>query len=230
MEQCDLGAANVDRPAFLLLQNAIKKGVAPVALTLDASLFYSYSSGSSHTGFEALNTSKAYLYVDTTSTTLSLIVHHGIDFDTSGLSQPNSHVQMDITSLPIMATVAVADDTPSEFQKASPSSVHGNWMFNLNTDGVVFSGLPFPGNWSIQIAPKFLMGINAWHYVNGDKAETVLALNATVTLTAFDTPSSCRTNCTVPKCGDGVLDGGEVCDDGNTSSGDGCAANCASFE
>ncbi len=28
-------------------------------------------------------------------------------------------------------------------------------------------------------------------------------------------------------CGDGVLDGGEECDDGNTTSGDGCSSTCA---
>jgi len=30
----------------------------------------------------------------------------------------------------------------------------------------------------------------------------------------------------VPVCGDGVLDVGEQCDDGNTTSGDGCSATC----
>jgi cysteine-rich repeat protein len=34
----------------------------------------------------------------------------------------------------------------------------------------------------------------------------------------------------VPECGDGMLDPGEVCDDGNTSSGDGCSADCLSDE
>lgn len=29
-----------------------------------------------------------------------------------------------------------------------------------------------------------------------------------------------------PKCGDGVLDDDELCDDGNTKGGDGCSANC----
>jgi cysteine-rich repeat protein len=33
----------------------------------------------------------------------------------------------------------------------------------------------------------------------------------------------------VPACGDGILDGGEVCDDGNTVGGDGCAADCSSL-
>jgi cysteine-rich repeat protein len=36
--------------------------------------------------------------------------------------------------------------------------------------------------------------------------------------------------CFVPLCGDGELDPGEVCDDGNTASGDGCAAGCDSDE
>ncbi|MFW5738816.1 MAG: DUF4215 domain-containing protein, partial [Myxococcota bacterium] len=33
-----------------------------------------------------------------------------------------------------------------------------------------------------------------------------------------------------PACGDGVLNPGEVCDDGNGESGDGCAANCDAVE
>jgi len=32
---------------------------------------------------------------------------------------------------------------------------------------------------------------------------------------------------TLAECGDGVLDAGEECDDGNNTSGDGCSANCA---
>ena len=30
----------------------------------------------------------------------------------------------------------------------------------------------------------------------------------------------------LPSCGDGVLDPGEECDDGNNDDGDGCAADC----
>ena len=36
----------------------------------------------------------------------------------------------------------------------------------------------------------------------------------------------CRTNCTFAGCGDGVLDPGEGCDDGNTIDGDGCSSTC----
>ncbi len=43
-------------------------------------------------------------------------------------------------------------------------------------------------------------------------------------------PNACRTDCTLPTCGDKVIDSapsyGEDCDDGNTSDGDGCPASC----
>lgn len=39
-------------------------------------------------------------------------------------------------------------------------------------------------------------------------------------------PDACRTTCEFPDCGDGVIDSGERCDDGNTQSGDGCSADC----
>ncbi|MEZ4364865.1 MAG: hypothetical protein R2939_01095 [Kofleriaceae bacterium] len=36
--------------------------------------------------------------------------------------------------------------------------------------------------------------------------------------------------CVVARCGDGVVDAGEVCDDGNSAGGDGCSATCSSDE
>jgi len=125
--------------------------------------------------------------------------------------------------------VALVDDTTSELQKISATGVHGDWTFSQNSDGGVLSGLPLPGNWSITVSPQFLQGINAWVYVKKDGTPTSLATGAPAVLTAFDTPSLCRTDCTVPTCGDGILDAGEVCDDGNNVSGDGCAADCKSL-
>lgn len=52
------------------------------------------------------------------------------------------------------------------------------------------------------------------------------------TLPTCDGPNSdapgaiCRTDCTLARCGDAVLDPGEICDDGNTVAGDGCRADC----
>ena len=42
------------------------------------------------------------------------------------------------------------------------------------------------------------------------------------------TPDACRADCTRPRCGDGVVDGGEECDDGNLESCDGCSMHCVS--
>ncbi|HXJ34712.1 MAG TPA: di-heme oxidoredictase family protein [Candidatus Eisenbacteria bacterium] len=40
-------------------------------------------------------------------------------------------------------------------------------------------------------------------------------------------PGGCRADCRRARCGDGVVDAGEACDDGNTTSCDGCSAACA---
>ncbi len=40
----------------------------------------------------------------------------------------------------------------------------------------------------------------------------------------------CSQTCQPQYCGNGVVDPGEVCDDGNAASGDGCAGNCLSDE
>ncbi|MBP9773525.1 MAG: DUF4215 domain-containing protein [Candidatus Peribacteraceae bacterium] len=39
-------------------------------------------------------------------------------------------------------------------------------------------------------------------------------------------PSACRLNCTYPRCGDGVQDYNEECDDGNQLSRDRCSPTC----
>jgi cysteine-rich repeat protein len=43
-------------------------------------------------------------------------------------------------------------------------------------------------------------------------------------------PAFCIAVACAPLCGDGALDEGERCDDGNSASGDGCSADCSSLE
>lgn len=40
-------------------------------------------------------------------------------------------------------------------------------------------------------------------------------------------PDACRTDCTLPRCGDAITDTGEMCDDGNTIDNDGCSNHCS---
>jgi cysteine-rich repeat protein len=227
-ESCDLGAANDDRPAVRIAQNGVAADVAPIDRVASATAFYNYFSASSHTGFEALGGTRIMLYRDATTGILSLVMHHGIDQSTSGQPQPRSNISFTLTGLPTTSVVALSDDG-GELFLSSTTSAEGNWRLNGNTDGGIISGLPFPGNWSITLAPRFVTGISSFAWVDEDGKLLPLSLTGSVTITSLASPSKCRRDCTVPRCGDGILDGGEVCDDGNTAGGDGCAENCKSL-
>jgi cysteine-rich repeat protein len=228
-EECDLGPDNGDQPAFLVTQpSGTRIATNPLVRPQDDVAFYDYFSFSSHTGLEMVGESRAYLYVDANSGRLGLVLTHGIDLDTTGITQPPSSVEMDIDGLPPGFAVDVSDD-PGELTATSDSTAAGRWTFNMNSDGGVLGGLPFPGVWKITVTPRFLLGITSWGWVRDDAKRVPLVTTEPITIQAFDESTRCRKTCTIPRCGDGILDGGEVCDDGNTVGGDGCAANCRSL-
>ena len=229
-EACDLGANNGDRPAFLISQpSGTHIGTNPIIRKKSSSSFYDYYSASSHTGLEQIGESRIYLYVDSSTGRLSLVLTHGIDEDTTGQSQPTSDVEMDIAGLPSGFQIDLSDDDETEFFKAGTSTASGRWHYNRNSDGGVLGGLPFPGTWKVTVTPKFTTGITTWGWVKDTLVRIPLVMTEPITIEAFDAKSACRTNCTIPRCGDGVLDGGEVCDDGNTKGGDGCNATCTAL-
>jgi len=228
-EQCDLGADNKNLPAFWVTQAGLNFAAMPLVRTDSSPYFYSYSSSSAHTGFEALGTSRVLLHVDKTTLVLSLIVIHGVDKDSTGLDQPLSHVVMSFSGLPPTTTVGLSDDS-DEFLMTSPTTATGFWRFTGNSDGGVLFGLPFPGDWEISIEPSFLDGISVWTWVQSDGSLVNLDLTQPVTIKAYKAASHCRLDCTAPRCGDGLLDGGEICDDGQTSDGQStCGGDCMSF-
>ena len=136
---------------------------------------------------------------------------------------------MDISGLPAGFAIDLSDDTPGEFFGTSASTAAGRWVFNRNSDGGVLGGLPFPGTWLITVVARFREGISTWGWVRDDLMRIPLVMTEPITIQAFDQSKGCRKSCTIPRCGDGILDGGEVCDDGNTVTGDGCAADCKSL-
>lgn len=230
-EECDLGADNVDRPALELLHEALSGGrrpVMPVDRPRDVVSFYDYTSESSHTGFEGQKISALFLYRDTGREVLSLVNHHGIDEDRSGVTIAHGLVSMDFEGVPSSSNIAIADEGDEMFFSGD-GGVQGRFEFWRNTDGGALQGLPFPGDWRIDVTVSFLIGITAWRYFLADGSEVALDDDLVASLIAHATPSRCRTDCTIPACGDGFVDGGEVCDDGNTQSGDGCAADCRSL-
>src|SRR4029453_14723215 len=110
-EECDLGGDNGDKPAFLISQpSGTHIGTNPLIRPQSSVDFYRYFSASSHTGLEQVGESRIYLYVDSSTGRLSLILTHGIDFDTSGMAQPSSTVSMDIEGLPSGVTLDLVDD------------------------------------------------------------------------------------------------------------------------
>jgi len=231
-EQCDLGAANGDRPAFVVSQPSGKRALTgPLVRTESAVDFYDYFSFSSHTGLEQVGESRIFLYADAGTARLSLIINHGIDSDTSGLTQPPSTVDMDVTGLPPGFTIDLSDDSiatsgADEFFATGPETAAGSWRFIQNSDGGVVGGLPFPGTWKITVTPSFETGLSSWSWVRGDGQRVPLVMTEPVIIEAFDARAACRATCVVPRCGDGILDGGELCDDGNTRDGDGCSSSC----
>jgi cysteine-rich repeat protein len=225
-EMCDLGPMNADRPAIEVEQGGLVFSARIIQRATTASAFYAYVSASAHTGYEALETSNLFVYRDLSTGVLSLFAIHGIDRDTSGLIQPTSDVRFDITDVPAGTTLAISDE-PGEFVRLTPTSYRGLWRFANNTDGGVIQGLPLPGSWEIRVMPNFVAGISRFRWVDEPASFTPLDLRTVVIIRAYPTPSACRTDCTVPRCGDGRHDGGEVCDDGNQRDGDGCSADCS---
>ncbi|RLB57437.1 MAG: hypothetical protein DRJ42_00420 [Deltaproteobacteria bacterium] len=114
-----------------------------------------------------------------------------------------------------------------EFFPVGSTGYRGDWWFRANTDGAIVSDVPVPGNYTVTLDPTFRFGMTNFRWVNEGSIFTSLDMSTQVQITFANTPSMCRTDCTVPSCGDGILDGGEVCDDGNNVSGDRCSADCS---
>lgn len=229
-ETCDAGNANEDSPALELVQGSLRRTVRPMTTVSDATAFYAYRSASAHTGVEAVRKSRLLLHLQRKSNRLTLFTLHGIDRNESGISQGRGEVSQQFTGLPPSTQVLIADDNPDEFLLSSIDTAVGSWSFNDNTDGGVLGALAYPGSWTVGIASTFGEGIDAWDYVNQGPEFVSLVLTSEAFLVARQTPSACRLDCSIPRCGDGITDAGEVCDDGNTMSGDGCTGDCRSTE
>lgn len=224
-EECDGGG--VTRSSIVLLQGAFSRAVRPIDTAEDLDELYSYSSSSGHTGYEAAGKSELFLHRQAGSPLATLVTEHGIDIDATGVDQPETDVAQTFTGLPPGASIAIWDDNEKELFLDSPTSARGNWHFLHNTDGGAITGFPLPGDWQVDIDSEFGSGIGALRYFDGDGAEIPLDPTQRVTLRARRIELDCRADCTLPRCGDGVLDASEDCDDGNTLGGDGCGADCS---
>ncbi len=228
-EQCDLGDENEDRPALAVRQEGLYNPLVPRWIEATPDVFYGYYSKSAHTGFEVAQTSNLFFTLGLDGQ-LALTTLHGIDVDATGSVQPKGVVDQLFSGLPLGTGIVLADDGFEEFGLETSFHARGLWAFETNTDGGVLGPLPFPGAWTIAVDTSFDRGIDTWRILGDayDYESLPIGLDASETayLIALDSPSRCRLDCSEPRCGDARLDGGEVCDDGNVISGDGCRSDC----
>ena len=226
-EACDPGSEPA-APALELRQGTWRMPVLPIVGPTSATAHYAYGSRSSHTGFEAPGKSSLYLYRWRPEAAMSLVLVNGIDEDSTGLVQPPSNIVFEIGGLPNTAVVVISDDD-DEFARTTPTTARADWDCNRNSDGGVIGGLPFPGTWRLTITASFLAGVTDWAFLSGARGsdlavsdELPLDPSQPVELVASDRSTGCRADCTLLRCGDGMLDPREICDDGNEQPGDGC--------
>lgn len=226
-EECDAGAENGRVPALSVVAVGVTNELFPVPLGGSVIDYYAFDSASSHTGIEAAFTSILHPVMDPSG--LFLLTLHNIDQDSSGIQTGDGEVHQRFTGLPDGAEVVFSDDNPDEFFMAGDGSIIGDWEFHDNTDGGIIGPLTFPGEWVIHVDSDFISKIEFYEAAH-DGPVIFLDLEATTYLVAHAAPSPCTTDCVLPRCGDGYVDGGEVCDDGDGGDPGGpCNASCSAF-
>lgn len=223
-EECDDGPNNADSPAFVVSQPGtnITFSATPVDSLKTAVQFYNLTNNQANTGFEKAQRSELFLYRNAADDTFSL-------FTVTGAAGGGGFgfATMNISNLPQATTVVVADKRANQFQKAGPTNVNALWFWFGGTVGGVLSQFPVPSPWDVTVTPAFTFGVNTWVWVDRGGVVTALNRGTTLHVTAFSKAAACRKNCTVPRCGDGILDAGELCDHGAQNGIDGlCGKNC----
>lgn len=137
--------------------------------------FYDYRNDESHTGLEVEQHSILFLYRDTITGELYLVIIHDKPGDTTG-----GEVEFFFDGLPATATTVVRDDPgPDTWEWTPPTArVHWNWQ-PIHNDGVVIGGLG--REFSITITPNFISNITQWDIVTGTIANPIYTRLASLT-------------------------------------------------
>lgn len=218
-EACDLGLRNEDRPGLVVNHRGTSRAVQPLLGLRDAAGHYDYRSASSHTGLERAEEGRLYVYLDRPRGQLFLVLNYGLD----DASQSQAEVEVELSGVPAQAQVVVADDRAEELAQSGPGTFRGSFDFDGNTDGGVIGPLPYPGDWRIVIVHTAMSGLGDLVFLDHGRDRLVLSWDAPIALESLSTPSMCGTDCRVPRCGDGDLDGGEVCDSPEALCGPTCS-------
>ncbi len=122
--------------------------------------------GSGHTPYMEYRKSKIYLYEDTTTGELSLIIHHNEELTEGSV---RFGMNMSVNDLPSGAYIALSDDV-NEFGWPmgweNPDWVFGGWLdvYRSDSEGAVISGLPADEEWTISVYAGAVGAIDAWEF------------------------------------------------------------------
>ncbi|KXI27145.1 M4 family metallopeptidase [Paraglaciecola hydrolytica] len=108
-----------------------------------------------------------------------------------------------------LQTVGAGNDNPLAGQAAFTGTDAGGLKGSWGQSQVDLYGLALPGD---NIKLRFDLGTDGCNGVTGWYVDSVEAYSCSAEV--------------APICGDGALDIGEMCDDGNSNNGDGCSSSC----
>ena len=172
---------------FSVKQGANTYDLVPLERAGPVAEFYNYRNDEAHTGLEVVDHSILFLYRDTITGELYLVIIHDQPVDGTG-----GEVEFSFRGLPLGATIVIRDDpNAQDLYEFSPPTAFMHWQWiPEHTDGVVIGGLG--EEFEIVITPDFIEGITGWDLVTGtieDPIYTALpSLKEPITITAAVTP------------------------------------------
>jgi len=145
---------------FSITQGGVTTPVEPIHGDTSAVDFYGYNETerSGHAPYMEYGKSKIYLYEDTSTGALSLIIHHNVH-----LGPINYIMNMSLQGLPVGTDLTLSDD-PGDFGPRGGGVALGYWDDGNSSDGCILSGLQST-DWAITAQMLYHSpGIVAWEY------------------------------------------------------------------
>ncbi len=224
-EVCDQGPGNAHVPAYRVTHGANGFDARPILRSESSVSFYDIGqSCHSNTGYEADGRIAFMVYQESDTGQRSLVLILGGDFRGN-----NGSADVDIQGFEA-DPVLLSDDiwecngAGDELFWAGQGLVAGRfgWGDGMGDGGVV--RLDCPLSLTITVDPGWNIDTLVW--IDGDGTVKDIGFGDPILFECKVDPPACRDDCTPPTCGDGFLDPGEECDDGNLDDRDGCPNDC----
>jgi len=175
-----------------------------IATAQTGAVHYSYSSASAHPDYVNLEyySSSFWVHENTVTDELTFGLVFGID---NGPNNPNeTELFFRIVDSTSDVYVSQSDDLGEAQELSEPGWFHGDYWYNLNTDGVAVSGITGT-DWTIMIDSVDFGDITAWYAAGGytggvDLSDLTLSIgNEYRIVMAGGDPSDAPVNPTIPE-------------------------------